>query len=200
MITSILVNFFGVLSFLYFFWRRLKEDYPSNEIFSTAFFMLAGILTGSFVSRLYFPEWFFWTGFLGAGLGFSVGLLRFQFRFHESLEAAGVSFLPWLGLLFLGDSTANSSVASLFGFLICIFLIGGFFVLDIHYKKLTWYRSGRVGFAGLAVTGFFFLIRAVVAAIYPHVITVPGRFDAIISSIVAFAFFLVIYNLAKSEV
>lgn len=199
MITSILINFLGVLAFLFFFWRRLKEDYPANEIFSTAFLMITGIGLGTWLSRSYFPAWFFWTALAGAALGFTIGLFRFQFRFHESLEAAGVSALPWLSILFLRDSTASASLVSLFGFLITLFLFGAFYVLDIHYKKLTWYRSGRVGFAGLAVSGAFFLIRAGVAIFYPYVLTFAGRIDALISAIVAFVFFLLIYNLSKSE-
>lgn len=199
MITSILVNLLGAFCFLFFFWRRLKEDYPANEIFSTAFLMVAGIGAGAWISRIYFPGWFFWTGLAGAALGFTVGHFKFRFRFHESLEAASVSFLPWLCLLFLRDSTQSASVVSLLGFLVTLFLLGAFYILDIHYKKFTWYRSGRVGFAGIAVGGFFFLIRAAVAAFYPYVLTFAGRIDALISAAVAFAFFLIIYNLSKSE-
>ena len=199
MITSVLVNLLGAMCFLFFFWRRLKEDYPANEIFSTAFLMLAGVGAGVWISRTYFPGWFFWLGLLGSALGFTIGLFRFHFRFHESLEAAGISFLPWISILFLWDSTTTSSAVSLLGFLLTLFFLGSFYILDIHYKKLTWYRSGRVGFAGLAISGLFFLMRAAVGVIYPHVLTFSGRIDALISGIVAFAFFLLIYNLSKSE-
>lgn len=200
MITSIVVNFLGALAFLFFFWRRLKEDYPANQIFATAFFMLAGVSAGWLLSKEFLPAWFFWVEALGGIPGFLVGLLHFKFRFHESLEATVVSFLPWLAVYFLKDSVLSASVVSLGGFLFCLLLLGLFFVLDVHYKRFSWYRSGRVGFAGLAVAGFFFLARAAVAAFYPYMLTLARRFDAVISGVVAFAFFLLIYNLSKSEV
>lgn len=199
MITSALVNFLGTTAFLFFFWRRLREDYTSNQIFSTATFMLLGFLLGFWLSRSYFPSWWFWTEGLGITLGLLLGIFRFKFRFHESLEAAGVSFLPWIAFMFLKDSTEISSLASLIGFLVSLLLIGLFYILDVHYKKFTWYRSGRVGFAGISTMGLFFLIRALVGAFYPSVLSFSGRFDAIVSGIVAFLFFLVIYNLSRQS-
>lgn len=200
MITSIFVNFLGAMAFLFFFWRRLREDYPTNQIFSTAFFMLSGVLGGWLISREFFPAWFFWAQALGASLGFLVGTFHFKFRLHESLEAAAVSFLPWLAFYFLKDASLSASIVSLGGFLFCLFLLALFYVLDVHYKRFTWYRSGRVGFAGLTVAGLFFLTRAAVAAFYPYVLTFAGRAEAIPSGVVAFIFFLLIYNLSKSEV
>ena len=199
MITSILVNFLGGVAFLFFFWRRLKEDYPTNQIFSIGFFMLAGILAGWALAGKFFPAWFFWAEVLGIIPGFLIGLFHFKFRFHEALEATSVSAIPWLAVYFLKDATVSASAVSLAGFLFALILLGTFYLLDIHYKRFSWYRSGRVGFAGLATAGIFFLARAGVAAFYPYVLTFAGRIDAIVSSVVAFAFFLVIYNLSKSQ-
>src|SRR3989344_5358266 len=122
MITSILANFLGVLAFLFFFWRRLREDYPANQIFSTAFFMLCGILLGVLISGKFFPLWWFLAGGVGSVVGFALVIFRFKFRFHESLEAAAVSFLPWISILFLKDATLSASFVSLSGFLISLFL------------------------------------------------------------------------------
>ena len=149
--------------------------------------------------RNFFPAWFFWGEAVGAFPGLMIGIFHFKFRFHETLEAVAVSVLPWFAIYFLRDATVSASAVSLFGFLIALALLGLFYILDIHYKKLTWYRSGRVGFAGLAVGGIFFLIRAAVAAFFPFVLTFAGRVEAILSGVVAFAFFLLIYNLSKSE-
>jgi len=199
MFTSFFTNFPGVLLFLFFFWRRLKEDYASNQIFATAFFMLLGMTIGYFFSIRLLPFWWFWTEGVGVATGLFLGIYSFKFRFHESLEAAGVSFLPWISLMFLVDSTQNSRLPSLIAFLVCLALIGAFFILDVHYKKFTWYRSGRVGFAGISTVGLFFLLRAAYGAFAPHVVSFSGKFDAITSGVIAFVFFLVIYNLAKSE-
>lgn len=200
MFTSFFTNLLGGVAFLFFFWRRLKEDYASNQIFSTGLFMVTGITLGFFLAREFFPSWWFWVEGIGALLGLILGIYKFEFRFFESLEAAGVSFLPWVSIIFLTDSTQNASLVSLIAFLVCLALMGTFFLLDMHYKKFTWYRSGRVGFAGISTMGVFFFLRALSGAFFPNVVSFSGKFDAITSGVVAFVFFLLIYNLSKKEI
>ena len=198
----------GIIGFLFLFWRRLKEDYPVDQIFSFGFtilgFLLSGLFIGLFlkdkigVTPIFNPKglWF-WLALLFGAAGFGVGFMKLKMRFFESLEAAA------LGFLFLSfDVSILTSIQtldfklllfSLFQFL----LILSFFVIDIHYKRLSWYKSGKVGFAGLMILGTFFLSRAVLALINPTMISFIGKFDAIISSIVAFIFFMILYNLSE---
>jgi len=197
MIDSIVTTLAGMILFLFLFWRRLKEDYPSSQIFTTAFYVLVGILLGYFVSLRVSPLSWFWIELVGITLGFGVGILRYKFRFFEVLEALTLGLLPWLGLFFLRDSIDSSSLASFLSFFAVTCLITLFAFLDSHYKNFSWYRSGRIGFSGLTTLGTLFLVRAAFASFFPFVISFVG-YEAILSGVAAFVFFLATFNLARS--
>ncbi|KKT67197.1 MAG: hypothetical protein UW61_C0014G0008 [Candidatus Curtissbacteria bacterium GW2011_GWC1_44_33] len=129
MIDSIVTTLAGMILFLFLFWRRLKEDYPSSQIFTTAFYVLVGILLGYFVSLRVSPLSWFWIELVGITLGFGVGILRYKFRFFEVLEALTLGLLPWLGLFFLRDSINSSSLASFLAFfaVTCLITLFAFF-------------------------------------------------------------------------
>lgn len=192
-------NIFGVIVFLYLFWKRLKEDYPANQIFSTAFYMLLGALFISLLAKRTIPEWWFWTNLSGLFLGLLLGIVRYKLRIFETIEAAAISLLPWFGLYFLGDSVKTAQISSFIGFLIISGLVSLFFVFDAHYKNFTWYKSGRIGFSGLTTLGLFFLLRATFASFFPDVVSFVGKYDALISAVVSFASFLAVFNLARKE-
>jgi len=196
----------GILGFLFFFWRRLKEDYTSTQIFSFAFivltFMLSGLFIGlglyNFSHTNYFSSqgvWF-WGAVIGTIVGFEIGYLKFKLRFFETLEATGISFIFFILTIFLGSSLKQINVKYLAVSLFLGFLIVLFYFLEARYKKFTWYKSGKIGFSGLMVLGIFFLMRSVVALIDPSMLSFIGKFDAIADSIAAFLFFLSIYNLS----
>jgi hypothetical protein len=107
--------------------------------------------------------------------------------------------LPWLGVIFLSDSIEKSNPASFIGFIVIILLIVLFYFLDAHYKKFTWYKSGRVGFTGLTTLGLLLLLRAAVAPIVPDMLSFSGKYEAIISGILAFVSFLLVFNLARTQ-
>jgi len=197
MIGSIVTTLAGIILFLFLFWRRLKEDYPSSQIFTTAFYVLAGILLGYLVSLRVSQLSWFWIELVGITLGFGVGILRYKFRFFEVLEALTLALLPWLGLFFLRDSIDNSSLASFLSFFAVTCLITLFAFLDSHYKNFSWYRSGRIGFSGLTTLGTLFLVRAAFASFFPFVISFV-KYEAILSGVAAFVFFLATFNLARS--
>jgi hypothetical protein len=196
----IFLNTLGALIFLFIFWKRLKEDYVSSMIFTTAFYMLVGILLGRLVSFYFVPKWWFWTESLGLATGLSLGILRHKLRVFESIEAVVPGLLVWLSLFFLENAIDESSLSSLFSSLVVILFVVLFFFLDNRYKGFAWYKSGRIGFSGLTALGVFFLARAVVAATFPYVLSFVGTWDAIISSIIAFFAFLTVFNLARQKI
>lgn len=198
MIGSIVTTLAGIILFLFLFWRRLNEDYPSSQIFTTAFYVLAGILLGYGVSLKVSRESWFWIELVGIILGFGVGILRYKFRFFEVLEALTLGLLPWLGLFFLRDSIDSSSLPSFLSFFAVTCLITLFAFLDSHYKNLSWYRSGRIGFSGLTTLGTLFLLRATFASFFPFVISFVGKYEVVLSGVAAFVFFLATFNLARS--
>ena len=197
MLGSLVTTLAGIILFLFLFWRRLKEDYPSSQIFTTAFYVLAGILLAWGLSLKVSRESWFWLELVGIILGLGIGLLRYKFRFFEVLEALALGLLPWLGLFFLKDSIENSSLASFLSFFAVTCLITLFAFLDSHYKNFNWYRSGRIGFSGLTTLGTLFLLRAAFASFFPFVISFV-KYEAILSGIAAFVFFLATFNLARS--
>ena len=198
---SMLVNFgaatLGILIFLFVFWNRLKEDYASEIIFQSATCILIGIGVGCFLSVKFFPEWFFWTSLAGGLIGFSLAILRIRLKFYETLEAFIISSLPGLSLVFLVDSVTRSSLSSFLAFIVILITIFVSYYFDMHYKGFTWYKSGKIGFAGLAVAGLIFLIRSLLATGRVPVISFAGSSEGIISGIAAFTSFLLLFNLGR---
>lgn len=199
MIVNILVSLVGILIFLFVFWRRLKEDYSSEIIFSSAFLMILGVIFGVLVTSVTLPSWWFWGAVLGMSLGVAVSALKIKLRFYETLEACVLASLPWVILIFLTHSIVESSLFSLLFSVLTASLFLLFYYLNENYKDFTWYKSGRVGISGLFVLGVFFIIRALVSTFSPFVLSFVGKADTIISGAYAFIVFLLLYNLAKSE-
>jgi len=200
MLVKILLNAFGILVFLFLFWRRLREDYSANAIFSTALYMLLGVGAASYLSWRLFPSWWFWASFFGTSLGLTFGILRYRLRIFETVEASVISLLPWLGLTFLIDSLTNTNLTSSVGAAAILGLIVAFFLLDKHYKSFSWYKSGRVGFSGLTILGLFFLSRAAIAASITNVLSFSGKYEVFLSAVLAFVSFLLVFNLSRSEI
>lgn len=199
MIAKILLNIAGVLFFFFLFWKKLKEDYDSESIFTFAVFIVAGIGIFSFASQKILPQWWFWANCLGAALGFILGRLKFKFRFFESLEATTIGLLPWLSFIFLQDAISSTNLPSLIAFIVLLLVIAFYAFLDAHYKKFTWYKSGKVGFSGLTTLGVLFLIRTAVAAGFPSMLSFLGPIDSIISGVIAFTSFLLVFNLSRQQ-
>jgi len=192
-----LLNFIGIIIFLFLFWKRIKEDYISTQIFTTSFGILLCILIGSIVSHMFAPSWWFWLEFLGVVTGLFLGIFRFRIRFFEVGEALVLSLLPWLSTIFLYDSVKNRNIYSYISFIFIIFMISLFYFLDARYKKFSWYRSGRVGFSGGVVLCVFFLTRMIVALFIPTVLSFQGTYEAYLSGLVAISAGVVVFRLSR---
>ena len=199
MLFSVASTILGVAIFLFIFWNKEREDYPSGEIFSTSFYILLGIGLGVLISHKFFHSWWFWTSLVGVAAGFALGIIRFNFRFFETFEALIIGILPWVSLFFLSDSISSSSIFSFAAFAVVVALMALYHFLDRHYKSFSWYRSGRIGFSGLTVAGVFFLLRAAVASFFPFVLSFVVSVEAILSGVAAFTLFLLTFNLARQE-
>jgi len=200
MFAKIIFNLLGILVFLFIFWKRLKEDYPSSQIFTTGFYIIIGIFLAMTISAKMLKPWWFWLSFSTAISGLVLAVLKFKLKFFETFEAGVIATLPWLGLAFLSDSIQKSNLVSFVSFVVTTLLIVLFYFLDAHYKRFSWYKSGRVGFTGLTTLGLFFLLRAAVAPVIPNVLSFSGKYEAVISGILAFISFLLVFNLARTRV
>lgn len=199
MIFNILTNFVAIFIFLFLLWKKLKEDYVSSQIFNVGIYILFFIALSNYLSVKYIPEYWFWSIVLGVFIGLIVGIIRYRFRFFETLEAIVISIIPWYGLYFFSDAIGNNNLSSLLGSIIIIGLVVVYAILDKHYKRFSWYKSGKVGFSGLSILGLLFIIRAIVAISFENVISFAERYDAILSAIFAFSSFLAVFHLARQK-
>jgi len=184
---------------LFLFWRKLKEDYSNQQIFTTGFYVLFGLLIFYFVAWKFIYSYWFWLSLVGISLGLLLGIYRFHLKFYETIEASISSLLVWLALVLLNDSVMNSSLFSFGGFTIVTMVTGIYYFLDGHYHNFTWYKSGKIGFSGLTTAGLFFLVRGVIAGIYPYVLSFSGKYEMYLSAIASFIFFLLTYNLSRTK-
>lgn len=195
---NFLFEIFGGITSLFIFWRKLKEDYSSEIIFRTFLIIVSAAFLGWMLSRNLFDKWFFWFEFVGAILGLLVSVTRMRMKVYETLEAVVISSLPLVALFFFASSVKASSLTSFIAFLISLLLIFVYYVLDSHYKKFTWYKSGKIGFSGLATLLGFFVIRFILALIGIDVLSFVGKFEVFLSLGVAIVCSLLIIKLSRA--
>jgi hypothetical protein len=196
MFYNIFFNILGIFIFLFVFWKKLKDDYPPEQIFSVSFYILFLIGVAVLISYFFFPKFWFWGLFASLLIGIFLGMWRFRLRFYETYESGLIGILPWLSFVFLFDSMKTTSWYSFCGFLFIWMLVIFYVFLNLRYKSFSWYKSGKVGFAGLAISIVFFLVRMVVAIYFPYVLSLSGSFDYIISGLFSFIFFLLLFILS----
>lgn len=194
----IIINLIGLIIFLFLFWKRLKEDYLPNQIFSTFFSILFFMLLTYIVSINLFPIWWFWFTFLGFLLGLIIGILRFKLKFYETFEASFLGFLICFSLYLLGDSVRSLNIFSFSGFVISVTLIGTFQYIDLHYKNYSWYKSGKVGITGLILSALFFLVRVIAFIFFPNALSFVHNYEIYLSAVSSFIFLALTYNLSRS--
>ncbi len=190
--------FVSLVLFLFFFWRRLRDDFDSHIIFRSGFLMVLGFALGqiSFVTLVpkLFPAsnifsytglWF-WGSFLGLGSGFIISQRLYKLPLYEALEAAIVGFL-----------FASPLITHEWIFSTIILVI--FYIFKSRYKSFRWYKSGKVGFAGLATMGVFFLSRSFLAFIGSSmlVFTGIGKVEVVLCAALAFLSFFAVYTLSE---
>ncbi len=188
----------SLLTFQFFFWRRLHEDFDHRIIFRSGTLMVAGFAIGSVLSALIIPVFFptskvfaytglwFWGAIVGVAIGFLVSQRVFKLPFYEMLEASVVGFL--FAIPFVTRE-----------FLYAIPSLIAYYILLNKYKSFSWYKSGKVGFAGLATLGIFFLVRSILALIGERmlVFTGIGKVEVVLCAAVAFLCFFGVYNLSE---
>lgn len=195
MIIQIILAFLGSFFFLFVLWKRLKEDYFDNQIFTTGFYILGLAFVFRILSYYFLPGHWFWFIFIGILLGVGIARYRFNLRFFEVLEATVVSLFAPLIMFLLYDGVLSKRASSFFAISVIALFIGLYYLFSAHYKRFTWYKSGRVGFSGLAILGLFFLTRALVALRFENMVSF-AQYDWLISGSTAFLTFLTLINLS----
>jgi len=194
---KIIFIFFALVGFLFSFWKRLREDYSSEQIFSTSFLSLIGIILGVISANFLLANFWFYLGLLGGVIGLFIGVLKYKLRIFETLEAGILGGLVLIFFVFLYNFISQRSFSSGFFLLVSLSAIVLFDFLNKNYKNFSWYASGRVGFSGLTVAGLFFLTRSLVAYKFPYVLSFVGNYEVYLSGIIAFVMFLLLFNLSR---
>ena len=84
MMVDVLLYILGLLIFQYIFWRRLREDYSKEIIFSSEYCILFCLLVAALASAKFFPAWWFWTDLAGIIFGLTVAVAWFHLRIFET--------------------------------------------------------------------------------------------------------------------
>lgn len=200
----------GALFFLFIYWRKMREEYPVKLIFSNAFSILFSVIIGTIVgflitdsipeTRIFDKEglWFW-----GAVLGFIISFIFYNFKnkfeFFENLETTGIGLLVWLGFISLAYGLSNLRLDAFISAILIAVLLLVYKVLASKYKTFSWYKSGRVGFAGITTLALFFLIRSGIAIYGGSMLSFAGRIEVILSSVISFLLFFAVYNLSQNR-
>lgn len=198
-IFNILSNITGIFIFLFIFWKRQKEDFDSAVIFKMATYILVGTAVGLLASRLFMKELWLWSAFLGGTGGLALLTWKMKTNFYETFEAFLIGGLPWIAIIFLSDSATHSSLASFIGFLVILLIIFISYWLDAHYKRFSWYRSGKMGFTGITTLSLVFALRFGLAIFGLVVLSFVSKFEALLSGFGMLVSLYFLFSLGRKE-
>lgn len=195
----VIANILGIFLFFYLIWRNLKEDYHYEKVFNLGFIGLSAFLLANFVSHFISGPFWFWILILFLLLGFLIVVKKQRMKFFETIEAYFVGLMPWIGLFYLADSVNKLSLASFVAFWITFILIFIYFYVRTHYRSFSWYKSGKVGFAGLFTLLMFFLSRVIGSLFYNNLVTMAGKYEIYLSGSASLLILVLMYNLFKEN-
>lgn len=198
----------GISLFMFYYWRRLKEDYVHDLIFTSLGYIFVGVSLGGLVSFLLSRiliavpflnagQLWFWGAFLGWVLAVVANVKLLKFKFFETFEASSIGLLIWLEMLYIANFISTQVVSSLGMSVFVFFLFILFRIFEKKYKQFSWYKSGKVGFSGLISLGIYFSARAVLALISINMVTLAGKIEVIFSTVTAFLLFFAVYYLSE---
>jgi len=185
--------------FVFLFWKKLREDYLPSQIFTASLISLSGLLLFTFSLNKLNSGWWFWWGFLGSIIGLFAAIYKFNMKIFETLDAWIFAGLTSLASIYLIKSINTKERENLLIFGSTLILLVIYRYLNKNYKKFTWYRSGKVGFAGLTVFAIFFVMRFTVALFYPAMLSFVGTGELLLSGGMILVSLILYLNLAKVE-
>jgi hypothetical protein len=147
-------------------WKRMKEDFQNDEIFTFNFILVIWIVAGALAGG-----WLEWGGFgLISGWGMVITgvaalwqwCMRYKWDFWELADFLAILALwMWLlGSIAWGPEAKWGAGGAILG----IILIS---LVKNNYKKFRWYKSGRVGITALAAICYFSAAQISIAMALP---------------------------------
>lgn len=158
--------------FSFVLWRKLKEDYSHDLIFSFTILVLALALFGDILSQNFLPGLSFWSVLFFQLLCVSFFVKKGYFKFYELVDGLTTSWLTLFltvnvsGLFVQIIRDRGLKTSDLHFLFHALFILLTFIVYKTvlnRYRGFSWYPSGRIGFIGLAVSSLYFLLRGLVA-------------------------------------
>lgn len=172
-LVSLLLGFVGLFLFSFILWKRLREDYRSDDIFTFTLGLVLAGLVSFWLSSEVMPSLSFWFTLLGSGVTGFVLIRRYSFRFFEVIDALVPAFFL-LGLFLFKN------------YLSLVFIISfmAYKFLEKRYRRFSWYPSGKIGFAGLASLALFFLLYGLLAILPVGVLSLSQDLPSSLASAV----------------
>lgn len=178
-----LLKFLGAGIFSFVLWKKLKEDYGHDLIFSFTILVLALAAFGDILSQNFLPGFSFWSVLLFQLICVSFFVKKGYFKFYELIDGFTISWLT----LFLTVNVSELLVQiirerglrtpDLYFLLHALFILLTFIVYKAvlkRYRGFSLYPSGKIGFLGLAVSSLYFLFRGLVAILTHSVLPFFG--------------------------
>ncbi|MDO8551182.1 MAG: prolipoprotein diacylglyceryl transferase [bacterium] len=183
------ISTFGLFAFLAFFlgsfllWRKLREDYPEEEILSLFILATLSALIGAriiysldhlIIFGFDLDKWLFFPRYPGFSLvGGYLGTAGFVYYWCKlkkwSLWVVADSFVQSvLAILIIGNignlflqteliTQPSSQVFTIANLLLAVLALLLSFYFASKYRKFLWYKSGKPGFVATSISAFYFL-------------------------------------------
>lgn len=174
LILTLIIDFLGLVLAAYVFWKRLKDDFPSEGIFSLSLIILImGLLLGRLIYifsnferfGLDYVSWFSLEkapGFSLSGIFltgiFTLGLYSLKRKWDIWLVADSflLPFLITVLVFSLSDLVLKITLARLAVVLLIFLDLLIVRRVGKNYRSFPWYKSGKVGFLACFSTIAFF--------------------------------------------
>ena len=204
-VLQLAIAFLAIIYTSFLFWRKLKEDYKDEEIFSLSLLVLG---VGGFLGRLVFilasggilvsffdfknhPGFSLPVAYLTGFLLVRIWSKRRQWDFWSLADNFAAPFLVlvlvFAAFQFIKELFANTvSVKPLGLFIISLVVILLNQWIGKKYRSFLWYRSGKIGFIGcFSSLAFFslFLILEIFTATTLYLDTVASLAILLLSSV-----------------
>ncbi|MCX7928307.1 MAG: hypothetical protein N2558_01310 [Patescibacteria group bacterium] len=192
------IFFFLFLSLvgIFFLWRRLREDLSENLIFSLGL-SIFGLTSLFLIPSYFYKDAIFWFVLLGLGVSVYIQSKKKKVKFFEIVDVLTISCL-WCffarAAILLGF---KRDFAELINFCSVVSLIFLYHFVFRSYKQFVWYKSGRIGIAGVITLFAFFLGRFLVGVFLPDVLSLNSRLEMSFSLLFLFLVLFGFYKLNK---
>ncbi|HOZ80711.1 MAG TPA: hypothetical protein PK370_00625 [Candidatus Woesebacteria bacterium] len=164
-----IIKLVAVLFYLYYLWKRLRDDYKTDWLISLGWVSLLGMLVGGRIVYglvnwgIWNENWVNWLmvfshpgfNFLGGLLGWAIAVYLYNiesgWKNWAFMEDILPSFWIFLMIFLLGELVASKGdikVVFVFIPILISFILG--WLVSKKYRSFWWYKSGKKGF------GFFF--------------------------------------------